>query len=431
MLDKAINFPGQSMETIEQGVAAKMSEDRNDRETLLLVDDTPENLEVLSGILRQHYHLRVATSGPKALELAAKDAPPDLVLLDVMMPGMDGYEVCRRLKADDRTRDVPVIFLTAMVEAQDEAKGFEAGAVDYIHKPITPAIVMARVRTQLELREIRHKLEGQNKRLNGLSRQLSKYLSPQIYMSIFSGARDSSLKAHRKKLTIFFSDIKDFTSITENMSPEDLTYLLNRYFTEMSTIALAHGATVDKFVGDAMLMFFGDPETRGVQEDALACVRMAIAMQRRMRDLQSMWREKGYESPFEARIGINTGFCNVGNFGSDARMDYTIIGTEVNLAARLQQNTEPGSIMLSYETYALVRDQFEADERKPVRFKGIAREIQPYVLRDIYDNLENEERYVRRNRVGLRLVADLDQLAGGARDAAIADLEQLLARLKG
>ncbi len=407
-----------------------MSEDRIDRDTLLLVDDTPANIDILSGILRKFYHLRIATSGPKALELAAKDSPPDLVLLDVMMPGMDGYEVCRRLKADARTRDVPVIFLTAMTQAEDEAKGFETGAVDYIHKPITPAIVLARVRTQLELRDIRRELEAQNARLQGLSGQLSKYLSPQVYQSIFSGARDSSLKGHRKKLTIFFSDIKDFTSTTEAMSPEDLTYLLNKYFTEMSTIALAHGATIDKFVGDAMLMFFGDPETRGVKEDALACVEMAIAMQRRMRDLQNMWREKGYDNPFQVRIGINTGFCNVGNFGSESRMDYTIIGAEVNLAARLQQGADPGSILLSYETYALVRDRYEADECRPITAKGIAREIPTYALRGIYEGLENNERYVRRERTGLRLVANLDQLTGSARDAAISDLEQLLARLK-
>ncbi|MEK7753529.1 MAG: response regulator, partial [Acidobacteriota bacterium] len=296
-----------------------MADNQDNRKTLLLVDDTPDNLHVLSGILRDLYHTRIATSGPKALELAAKDPPPDLVLLDVMMPGMNGYEVCRRLKADPRTRDVPVIFLTAMTQAEDEAKGFEAGGVDYIHKPITPAIVLARVRTQLELRDTRRVLEGQNARLQSLSGQLSKYLSPQVYASIFSGARDSSVKAQRKKLTIFFSDIKDFTATTENMSPEDLNYLLNKYFTEMSAIALAHGATIDKFVGDAMLMFFGDPETRGVKEDALACVRMAIAIQRRMRDLQNAWRDKGYQNPFQVRIGINTGVCNVGNFGSDAR----------------------------------------------------------------------------------------------------------------
>ena len=404
-------------------MANNNSNNSENRRTLLLVDDTPDNLHVLSGILRDAYQLRVATSGEKALEAAAKDPAPDLVLLDVTMPGMDGYEVCRKLKADPRTRDVPVIFLTALTQSEDEAKGFEAGGVDYVHKPINPATVLARVRTHLELRET-------NRRLQGLSKQLSKYLSPQVYESIFSGATDSSLKARRKKLTIFFSDIKDFTATSESLSPEDLTYLLNKYFTEMSTIALAHGATIDKFVGDAMLMFFGDPQTRGVQEDSLACVRMAIAMQRRMRELQGMWRDKGYENPFEMRVGINTGFCNVGNFGAEARMDYTIIGAEVNLAARLEQNADPGSILMSYETYALVRDQHEADPRPPVKAKGISKEIQTFALRDIYDDHAKDARYVRRDREGLRLVADLDRLTGDHRTMAVADLEQLLARLR-
>jgi adenylate cyclase len=398
--------------------------------TLLVVDDVPENLHVMNGILRDEYQVRVATSGPKALELLAQDPLPDLLLLDVTMPGMDGYEVCRRLKADPRTRDIPVIFLTALTGPEDETRGFEAGAVDYIHKPVTPATVLARVRTHLELRETRRVLEARNQRLQSLSLQISKYLSPQVYASIFSGATAASLKARRKKLTIFFCDIKDFTATTESMSPEDLTYLLNKYFTEMSTIALAHGATIDKFVGDAMLMFFGDPETRGVKEDALACVRMAIAMQRRMRDLQGMWREKGYERPFQMRIGINTGFCNVGNFGAQERMDYTIIGGEVNLAARLEQNAEPGGVLLSYETYALVRDHFDADPREPIQAKGISREIATFALRNVYDDLGKDERYVRRDRDGLRVVADLDRLTGDARQAAVADLEQLLSRLK-
>ncbi len=157
---------------------------------------------------------------------------------------------------------------------------------------------------------------------------------------------------------------------------------------------------------------------------------MAIAMQRRMRELQSMWREKGHRNPFEMRIGINTGFCNVGNFGSVARMDYTIIGAQVNLTSRLEQSAEPGGILLSYETYALVRDHFEADEREPIRAKGIAREISTLALRGIYEDLEKDERYIRREREGLRLVADLDRLTGSTRDLAIADLEQVLARLK-
>ena len=192
--------------------------------------------------------------------------------------------------------------------------------------------------------------------LNGLSRKLSKYLSPQIYENIFSGASDVVLRTDRKKLTVFFSDIKDFTQTTGDLQPEDLAYLLNEYFSEMSQIALQHGATIDKFIGDAMLLFFGDPQSKGVVEDARLCVRMSIAMQRRMRDLQEVWKAKGFTKPLQMRIGINTGFCNVGNFGSNERMDYTIIGGEVNLAARLESQADPDGILISYETYAHVKD---------------------------------------------------------------------------
>ena len=203
-----------------------------------------------------------------------------------------------------------------------------------------------------------------------VSMKIAKYLSPQIYKSIFSGERDVTIATERKKLTIFFSDIQDFTATAERLQPEDLTALLNEYFTEMSAIALYHGATIDKFIGDAMLVFFGDPETRGVAEDARACLLMAIDMQRRLAQLNGEWRRRGIEQPFRARMGINTGFCNVGNFGSEDRMDYTIIGAEANLAARLQSIAEPGGIVMSYETYALVRDMVRARAAGADRHEG-------------------------------------------------------------
>ena len=236
-----------------------------------------------------------------------------------------------------------------------------------------------------ELDEQKESLAEKNRMLESLSSKLSKYLAPQIYQSIFSGRQDVSLETKRKKLTIFFSDIKDFTAITEDLQAEDLASLLNEYLTEMSKIALEHGATIDKFIGDAMLMFYGDPETKGVEEDAKACARMAIAMQRRMRDLQVDWRDKGYEQPFRTRIGINTGYCNVGNFGSSDRMDYTIIGGEVNLAARLQSQADPDGILLSFETFALVRDIVDAEERPSIEAKGIRREICPFALVNYLD----------------------------------------------
>ena len=221
-------------------------------------------------------------------------------------------------------------------------------------------------------------LQASNEFLAGVSMKISKYLSPQVYRSIFSGEKEAAISTERKKLTVFFSDIKDFTATTEQLQPEELTGLLNEYFTEMSRIAEAHGATIDKFIGDAIVGFFGDPDTKGTAEDARLCVRMAIDMQRRLNDLAHEWRERGIEHPFRARIGINTGYCNVGNFGSDERMDYTIIGAEANLAARLESIAKPGGIVVSYETYAHVRDLVDASPLPEVQFKGILRDVIPY-----------------------------------------------------
>ena len=229
-------------------------------------------------------------------------------------------------------------------------------------------------------------LEAKNDFLDSLSTKISRYLSPQIYRSIFSGQKDVTIHTERKKLTIFFSDIQDFTGITERLQPEQITRLLNDYFTEMSKVALAHGGTIDKFIGDAMLVFFGDPETRGDAEDAKACLRMAIEMQHRIAGLNAAWRQTGIEDPFRVRMGINTGFCNVGNFGSSDRMDYTIIGAEANLAARLQSIAEPGHIVVSYETYALVRDIVVAQQLNPIAMKGISREVNPYAIRSVLDS---------------------------------------------
>jgi len=229
-------------------------------------------------------------------------------------------------------------------------------------------------------------LTDTNDFLAAVSMKIAKYLSPQIYKSIFSGQKEVTIATERKKLTIFFSDIKDFTATTERLQPEELTALLNEYLTEMSAIALKHGGTVDKFIGDAMLVFFGDPETKGVVEDAKACLRMSIEMQRRMADLNAQWRERGIERPFRTRMGINTGFCNVGNFGSVDRMDYTAIGAEVNLAARLQSIAEPGHIVISYETYVLVRDIVAARALPPISVKGVGRMVVPYVVEGVLDD---------------------------------------------
>ena len=285
-------------------------------------------------------------------------------------------------------------------------------------------------RNEEKLNALAHAMDEKNKLLEALSANLSKYLSPQIVHSLLTGEKGTELITQRKKLTVFFSDIKDFTKTTENMQPEDLSYLLNSYFTEMSKIALHYGATIDKFIGDAMLMFFGDPETKGVKEDAEACVRMAVAMQRRMKKLQDEWRARGYNKPFHMRIGINTGYCNVGNFGSEDRMDYTIIGGEVNLAARLEVQAEPDGILISSDTFSLVQDIVEAEERPKLTAKGIEREIIPYAITNIYDEELGCPDLIRSEFKGLRIIADLEKVCAEDKGAIIETMEQLLARLR-
>jgi adenylate cyclase len=289
-------------------------------------------------------------------------------------------------------------------------------------------IVLQRQQTRT-IHSANQDLEAANEFLASVSLKISRYLSPQIYKSIFSGQKDVVVHTERKRLTIFFSDIKDFTRNAEHMQPEDLTYFLNNYFSEMSKIALEYGATIDKFIGDAIVIFFGDPETRGVEEDARQCVRMAVAMQRRMRELQAVWRDKGYRQPFQVRIGINTGFCHVGNFGSDQRMDYTIIGSEVNIAARLEQNGSPDGVVMSYETYALVKGEFEADEREPLAAKGVSRDVRCFLLRGIHPDEADERTGIHQNYAGLQLSLEPGRLTEATRDQARRDLQAALAVL--
>lgn len=283
-------------------------------------------------------------------------------------------------------------------------------------------------RSEAELNRVAKALDEKNAALKLLSTKLSKYLSPQIYEQIFSGERDVAIATERKKLTVFFSDIKDFTSTTESMQPEDLAALLNNYLTEMSNIALRYGATIDKYIGDAMLLFFGDPNTKGVKEDARLCVQMAWEMQRRMEVLAADWHDQGYERPFQMRIGINTGYCNVGNFGSEARMDYTIIGGEVNLAARLEGIAEPGGLTISQETYGQVKDMVITKKLEPVSVKGIGRPVTPYQVTGLKgDGIETN--IIRTNTDSFRLYADLDSLKGAQKKKAIKDLNAALDKL--
>lgn len=245
--------------------------------------------------------------------------------------------------------------------------------------------ILAQHRQAAVMNNMNKELETANEFLASLSSKVSRYLPPQIYHSIFSGRNDATIRTERKKLTVFFSDIADSTATAEQLQPEQVTRVLNEYFMKMSSVALEHGGTIARFAGDAMLILFGDPESRGDVNDAIACVRMALDMQCAIAELNAKWRNEGIEHPLRVRMGVNTGFCDVGNFGSTERMDYTIIGVEANLAARLQSIAEPGQIVVSYEAYALVRHAVAAHPMPPIAMKGIARKVVPYAVEGILD----------------------------------------------
>jgi len=291
-------------------------------------------------------------------------------------------------------------------------------------------------RSEQRLLEAKQRLEEanqlvteKNRTLEALSSKLSKYLSPQLYKSIFAGEKSVEVVSQRKKLTIFFSDIAGFTETTDMLESEELTNLLNHYLREMSSIALEHGATIDKFIGDAIMLFFGDPETRGPKEDALACVKMAIDMQQRMRDLQAEWRERGQEHVFQLRIGINTGFCTVGNFGSNDRVDYTIIGNEVNLAARLQSHADLGGILLAHETYALVKDEVLTEETGTITVKGFSHPVRTHRVVGLADKTAGRGRIIRQEQDGFLLIVDQKKLTPASRTEVVRALQDAASRL--
>ncbi len=393
------------------------------RSRVLIVEDTADIRYFLETLLKDQYEVAAASAGEAGLQMARGEPHPEIILLDVMMPDMDGYEVMRQLARDPRTAEIPVIFLTALGSVADEQKGLDLGATDYITKPISPPILLARVRLHLER-------SANARRLKHLSEQLSRYLAPQVYQSLFDGSRQAEIQTQRKRLTVFFSDIKNFTASTAQWQPEEVTLLLNSYFAEMSQIAAEYGATLDKFIGDAIVIFFGDPHSLGPRQDALQCVRMAVAMQKRMQDLQRRWRGMGISKTFEIRIGINSGFCDVGNFGSALRMEYTIIGREVNLAARLEQAAEPGEILISSETYALVRGEILADAREPLLAKGFDEPIAIYAIDKAAMDGDGDASIIRCDRPGLRMDIDLDRVTGAERAQAVARLRKALERLE-
>jgi adenylate cyclase len=272
-------------------------------------------------------------------------------------------------------------------------------------------------------------LNEKNDQLEALSGKLAKYLSRQVFDSIFEGKTDVRVESYRKELTVFFSDIKGFTDLTDRLEAEAVSGVLNRYLSEMAVIADACGGTIDKFIGDGIMIFFGDPQTLGRRQDAIQCVGMATRMKNRIRVLNTEWSDLIGPDPLQVRIGINSGFCTVGNFGSEDRLDYTIVGGSVNAAARLEEAAEPDQILVSHSTYSLIKDEFYCRPIGDVNVKGISHELRTYEVigefKDLGPNLRIEEE-IGDFKVSLdpnSLDADSTQKAREALLSALAALE--------
>jgi len=253
-------------------------------------------------------------------------------------------------------------------------------------------------------------LKEEQEKSQSLAEQLSKYLAPQVWQMIFSDQNQATIKTERKKLSIFFADIQGFTAVAETLAAEDLTSMLNNYLADIAQIALAHGGTVDKFIGDAVMILFGDFDSKGAKTDALNAVTMAIEIRKHVSELRRKWRRQGIKQELNIRMGINTGFCTVGNFGTEKRMEYTAIGKEVNLASRLENLSELGEILISEETYLLVRNQVLCWDKGLIAIKGYQKKVQVYQVIDFRSVLGEDLRYITLDLPGFSLSLDLEKI---------------------
>lgn len=272
------------------------------------------------------------------------------------------------------------------------------------------------------------KVEERTSELVELSKKLAKYFSPQVYESIFSGKLDVTVKTQRKQLTVFFSDLQGFTELTERLEPEILTELLTDYLTEMSKIAIKWGGTIDKYIGDAMLVFFGDPSSNGHQEDAKNCVAMASEMIEKLSSIRNKWLNRGVSKTLNARIGIHSAVCTVGNFGSQDRLDYTVIGNGVNLASRLESNARANKILISEDTYLLIKETFTCIEKETISVKGVSYPVKTYEVLEKKEATNVKTQPINKVMPGFSLKYNPSELSDN--DTAIKLVSDVLKRLE-
>jgi class 3 adenylate cyclase len=373
-----------------------------DRASVLVVDDDPVNRSMLSRSLEADGHeVTTVESGAEALELAGSQ-DFDVVLLDVVMPGMDGYQVLERLKADPALRHLPVVMVTAVDDVASAVRCIELGADDYLSKPVDPVVLGARVRAGLTKKRL-HDLQRQhveevdrlNRRLGSRveeqmaelvrTGELKRFLPHQVAEGLLAGRLTSDGGFERRKLTFLFADMVGFTDLSDTLAPEELSDVLNEYLREMAAVAVKHGGTLDNFIGDGIMVLFGAPTRIDEAAQAWAAVRAAFDMKERVEALSASTRARGIPADLAVRVGVNTGHCTVGVFGSDVLRAYKAVGFEVNVAARLQSEAEPGTPLVGFRTYALVRDRVRAEQREPLSVKGAARPVEAWSILELKD----------------------------------------------
>jgi class 3 adenylate cyclase/CheY-like chemotaxis protein len=355
---------------------------------VLVVDDVAKNVKLLSDLLQvKGYATVTAESGQQALaQLAAEK--PDLILLDVMMPGMSGYEVCQAIRADPAHAMLPVVLVTALDPAQERARGLEAGADDFLSKPVNQAELLARVRSLLRVKTLYDEVQRQKAELEQWNRslearvadgvqqlervgRLKRFFSPQLADAIVAGGTDDPLKSHRREITVVFLDLRGFTSFTETAEPEEVMGVLREYHAAMGRLILAHEGTLERFTGDGIMVFFNDPTP--VPDPAQRAVRMALAMHREVVALAAAWKKRGID--LAMGIGIAQGYATIGGIGFEGRIDYGAIGTVTNLAARLCGEAQGGEILLSQRVVAALGDEFAIEPAGEFNLKGFHRAL--------------------------------------------------------
>jgi len=356
---------------------------------ILVVDDTPANVKLLVDVLTaKGYAVTSAASGEEALVRIGVQQP-DLVLLDIMMPGLSGYDVCRRIRANPTTALLPVVLCTSLDPKQERINGIEAGADDFIPKPINQPELFARVKSLLRIKSLQDEVRAQaaqlaewNVKLEDRVREqvaqmerlgkLKNFFSPQLAEAIVAGGTDDPLKSHRREITVVFLDLRGFTAFTETADPEEVMGVLREYHAAMGELIVAHEGTLERFTGDGIMVFFNDPVV--VEDPALRAVRMGLQMQQRMDALAAGWKKRGYD--LKLGIGIAMGFATIGAIGFEGRIDYGAIGNVTNLAARLCGEAQGGEILLAPRvTAALDGSGIEVEPAGEFMLKGLARPI--------------------------------------------------------